>query len=262
MIISTQTVDEPMQLPYSEGSVFLVPLRTKGYARGVVARSTARGRVLYGYFFGPPLASATNASFDDLAPHKAILTTHFGDLGLINGEWPVIGVTPSWNRSKWPMPDFVRRDDLSHKAWRVHYCDDDPNRIEWETPTDYDVDLPPDSLSGYGAVEIVLTRLLDSEWESARLSRGNRVRRSVDARALRAIRHFLYFPDQQTAERVAHELRARGDRVETRIGGDDISWLVLVERDASPQSLDEQAAELEQIADAHGGEYDGWDRPV
>lgn len=250
-----------MQLPYSEGSVFLVPLRTEGYARGVVARSTSRGRVLFGYFFGPAFPSVTNASLENLFPDKAILITHFGDLGLINGKWPVIGVISTWNRSMWRMPDFVRRDDLSQNAWRIHYSDDDPSHIEWETPTDYAVDLPPDVLSGYGSVEIKLTRLLDAERMSAGKSGDKRVSDSAEAMALRAIRHFLYFRDRQTAETVAQELRARGDRVETRIGGDDVNWLVLVERVTSHQSLDEQAAALQEVARAHGGEYDGWDRP-
>jgi hypothetical protein len=41
-----------MKLPYSEGSVFLVPLRKGGYARGVVARASPKGKGLLGYFFG------------------------------------------------------------------------------------------------------------------------------------------------------------------------------------------------------------------
>ena len=42
-----------MKLPYSEGSVFLVPLTDGGYARGVVARSGPKGKVLFGYILGP-----------------------------------------------------------------------------------------------------------------------------------------------------------------------------------------------------------------
>ena len=51
-----------MKLPYSEGSVFLVPLRNGGYARGVVARATGEGKGLFGYFFGPRLASCHRRS--------------------------------------------------------------------------------------------------------------------------------------------------------------------------------------------------------
>jgi len=147
-------------LPYSESSVFIVPLRKGGYARGVVARSNDEGKVLLGYFFGPRLPSTNEAALNDLDPANAILRVRFGDLGLVKGEWPVVGTVPNWDRSKWSMPDFVRRDDLSKKAWLVRYSDDDPNRIETEYPIDFDSNLGRDTLSGYGAVEIVLTKLL------------------------------------------------------------------------------------------------------
>jgi hypothetical protein len=126
----------------------------------VVARSHDEGKVLFGYFFGPRLASTNEVALNDLNPAKAILRVRFGDLGLVNGEWPVVGTVPNWDRSKWAMPDFVRRDDLSKKAWLVRYSDDDPNRIEAEHPTDFDSKLGRDSLSGYGAVETLLTKLL------------------------------------------------------------------------------------------------------
>ena len=99
------------KLPYSEGSVFLVPLTTGGFGRGVVARADPKGRGgLFGYFFAPCLASTNNVALDDFMPCNAILRVRFGDLGLINGEWPVCGQVPNWDRSQWPMPDFVRKD--------------------------------------------------------------------------------------------------------------------------------------------------------
>lgn len=148
-----------MSLPYSEGSVFLVPLRKGGYARGVVARSSREGKVLLGYFFGPVLSSSSDVALDDLVPANAVLRVLFGDLGFLNGEWPVVGNVPNWDRSQWTMPDFVRRDDLSGKAWLVRYADDEPNRVVAEYPTGFDSTLTPDSLLGYGAVEVVLTKL-------------------------------------------------------------------------------------------------------
>jgi Immunity protein 26 len=101
-----------MKLPYSEGSVFLVPLRQGGYARGVVARAGAKGKDLLGYFFGPRIESIGAIALDDLNPAGAGLRIRFGDLGLINGAWPILGRIPNWNRAKWPMPEFVRRDPL------------------------------------------------------------------------------------------------------------------------------------------------------
>ncbi len=150
-----------MKLPYTEGSVFLVPLRKGGYARGVVARTSPKGKGLLGYFFGPRIASTEMALFDDLEPGAALLRVIFGDLGLINGEWPIRGTVPNWDRTQWAMPDFVRRDPLgSRKPILVRYSDADPMRVEAEFPIDDDSGLATDSAYGYGAVEIELTKLL------------------------------------------------------------------------------------------------------
>jgi Immunity protein 26 len=149
-----------MKLPYSEGSVFLVPLRRGGYARGVVARAGAKGKILLGYFFGPRIESIGTIALDDLNPAGAALRMQFGDLGLINGAWSIVGRIPNWNRAEWPMPEFVRRDPLSGKAWLVRRSDTNPGQIDSERPTDFDSPLPEDALSGYGAVEIKLTKII------------------------------------------------------------------------------------------------------
>ena len=153
-----------MRLPYSEGNVFVVPLRKGGYARGVIARAGPKGKVLFGYFFGPLLRSVSHVQVEDLTPAKAILLLRFGDLGLMNGEWPNCGTVPNWNRSNWSMPHFKRSDLLRpDRAFEVEYSDADPNRLVAEYPVEPDRNLPADSLSGYGAVEIKLTRLLCPE---------------------------------------------------------------------------------------------------
>ena len=149
-----------MKLPYTEGSVFLVPLRNGGYARGLVARSNSKGKVLLGYFFGPRLSSIDSCDVNDLTPADNVLCVRFGDLGLINGTWKICGSCAFWDREKCPMPDFVRRDDLSQRAWLVRYSDEDPSAVLSEHPTDFDSKLSSDALLGYGAVEIALTKAL------------------------------------------------------------------------------------------------------
>lgn len=150
-----------MKLPYSQGSVFLVPLRSGGYARGVIVRATPGGKVLLGYFFGPRLESKTSVELNDLHPANAILRVRFGDLGLINFEWPVLGTIPYWNPAEWPMPCFVRRDPLGKmKPKMVRYSDVDASHQESEEPVENDSELESDSLYGSGAVEIRLTKLL------------------------------------------------------------------------------------------------------
>src|SRR6476660_1809183 len=111
-----------MTLPYSEGSVFMVPLRKGGYARGVVARASDEGKGIFGYFFGPRIPSIEDVPLDDLVPFNSITRIMFGDLGLINGSWPIVGRVPNWSRSQWSMPDFVRRDPLGRlKPTLVRY---------------------------------------------------------------------------------------------------------------------------------------------
>ena len=134
-----------MKLPYSEGSVCRVPLRDGGAARGVVARAPRRGKVLFGYFFGPRLSATEPIRTDDLRPGEAALKLMFGDLGLINGEWTLHGRVPNWDRSEWPMPDFVIRDPLGmRKPILVRYSDVDPNRVEAQHQIDDDSGLPAD----------------------------------------------------------------------------------------------------------------------
>jgi hypothetical protein len=84
----------------------------------------------------------------------------FGDLGLINGKWPIHSKLSKWKRVEWSMPEFVRREPISNKVWRVKYSDDDPNKIEDESAADFDAKLEPERMCGNGAVEILLTKLL------------------------------------------------------------------------------------------------------
>lgn len=150
-----------MKLPYLEGSAFLVPLPSGGYGRGLIARAAPKGKILLGYFFGPRLEQMAEPSFDRLETSDAILRVRFGDLGLIEGHWPIVGNVPNWKRSEWPMPDFVRRDPLGKlKPKLVRYADDDPSQPIGEHPVDDDAGLATDSLSGYRAIEAKLDRLL------------------------------------------------------------------------------------------------------
>jgi hypothetical protein len=150
-----------MKLPYREGTWFAVPLRQGGFAVGLVARATAKGKVVLCYFFGPRhRAVPLLGELGPLKPSDAIRVVRVGDLSLIRGEWPIIGQTALWKRSDWPMPPFVRRSELSGKAWRVHHSDTDPNLIDREEPEPYDSTLETDALFGAGAAELVLTKLL------------------------------------------------------------------------------------------------------
>jgi hypothetical protein len=150
-----------MNLPYNEGTWFSVPLRNGSFTIGVVARTTNEGKVILCYFFGP--ARPYIPKYDEiksLKPSNAICVVRVGDLSLLKGEWPIISHSTSWKRSDWVMPPFVRRDDLSHKAWRVCYSDINPNLIDHEESEPYESTLERDAVLGAGAAELVLTKLL------------------------------------------------------------------------------------------------------
>lgn len=149
--------------PYREGSWFAVPLRQCGYAIGVVARVAPKGRIILTYLFGPKRdVLPTISELNRLRAEDALRCIRAGDLGLIKGEWPIIGESPNWVRDDWPMPLFVRRDSLSKRAWHLHYSDSDPSKLEREEPASYQIDgLEESDLYGSGAVEIMMTKLLN-----------------------------------------------------------------------------------------------------
>jgi hypothetical protein len=153
------------RLPYRDGQLVAVPLRDDGgYAVGLIAAHDGRGAVV-GYFFNqrfvdPPPLDEANA----LGPSEVLRVVRFGDLGLLNGGWIVIGDYVGWQPSEWPVPAFGRREP-SGRAFKVIYSTADlrgPAREEAISEDECDR-LPRDALSGSGSVERVLTHLLSDE---------------------------------------------------------------------------------------------------
>lgn len=147
---------------YQEGDWFAIPLSGSGYAIGLIARmKSGRGsKAILGYFFGPrfegiPSLEATRT----LSAGQAVDICRFGDLGLHNGSWPLIGRSEHWRREEWPMPVFGRMQLISGVAFEVRYSDDDPGKLLSERKCDPSkiAGLPKDGLSGSGAVESVLS---------------------------------------------------------------------------------------------------------
>ena len=151
------------RLKYAIGDWFAVPLRQAGFAVGVVARAHPRSGVLFGYFFGPRRPDPPR--LDDVAhltASDAVLICKFGHLGLQDKEWPNLGHTENWDPQEWPMPAFIRHEQLTGRILRTIYADDDPSRvIRQERILAADSDRgPEDVLKGSGSVEIALTKLL------------------------------------------------------------------------------------------------------
>ncbi len=147
---------------YTEGDWFAVPLREGGYALGVIARAS-RGGALLGYFFGPRRAEPPRLEdVAGLTPQAAVLVAMFGHLGLRGGSWPLLGRDPGWNRASWPMPVFVRYEELTGRSLHVFYDDADPSRLlgERQVSPGPAEQGPQDAMLGAGAVELRLTALL------------------------------------------------------------------------------------------------------
>jgi hypothetical protein len=144
------------------GDWFAVPLREGGFAVGVVARAQADG-VLLGYFFGPKRDEVPELSeLAHLEAAEAMLVCKFGHLGLVKKKWPVLGRVDGWDPKAWPMPTFVRYEELTGRSFRVFYADNDPNLVlrEEQISAGSAEQGPKDGLLGAGAAEIALTSLL------------------------------------------------------------------------------------------------------
>lgn len=153
-------------LPYKEGDWFGIPVEGGGYAVGLIARCGRKGKVLFGYFFGPrrevlpPLTELRN-----LKPDDAILIGLFGDLDLYKKRWPVIGSFSEWKREKWPMPLFVRTDSISGEKYLIRYSEDEPTlELEKRRTSEKEAEgFPKDGLAGAAYISIILNRLLGNQ---------------------------------------------------------------------------------------------------
>jgi hypothetical protein len=150
----------PRKKNYQTGDWFGIPLRTKGFGLGLVARDK-RGQCL-GYFFGPlRLSMPSLVDCAGLTSADAEFVQRFSDYHIRVGYWPKLGMLPGWNKEDWPMPVFAST-LLGYFA--AHYPDDDPSvDPNLVASTEKGLrSLPEDSFAGSGAVEIRLTMLLDA----------------------------------------------------------------------------------------------------
>jgi hypothetical protein len=152
---------------YEEGQWFAVPLRNGGYALGIIVRGNFKTKGGLGYFFGPkyeviPTGEETYSKNKD----NALLIQKFGDLGIIEGEWPLIHNSKPFNRDEWPVPLFHRVLPFPEgKALIVEYRQDysgseSPVKETVVPLTDGVKKLPKDVLSGSGSIEITMTKLI------------------------------------------------------------------------------------------------------
>lgn len=153
-------------IKYNEGQWFAVSLTNGGYALGIIVRGSYKARGGLGYFFGPRRQEAPHEDATwSLQPRDAVLITWFGDLHIIEGKWPLIASARPFRREEWPVPVFGNIDlGDPNRGWLIEYDQQASGYMETKRATRVRAEevagLPEAVLSGAGAVEIVLTRLL------------------------------------------------------------------------------------------------------
>lgn len=92
----------------------------------------------------------------------------------------------------------------------------------------------------------------------------NELRAVSDGTALHVLKHYLYFADESNASKASQRLVKRAFEVISRPSADGENWLVLASHIAVPteERIGAIRADLEKLADEHGGEYDGWEAEV
>ena len=154
---------------FEEGCWFTIPVEPYGLAVGLVARKKPSEPIILVYFFGELYDSEPpSLQLGQLLPPDSVAIMRVGDLGFIKGEWKVIGQTTEWDRSKWPMPDFVRREPISNRVWRVKYSEDDPGIVLSEEliSESEGKNLEPNIMWGYKAAEKQLSKRLTKKFEN------------------------------------------------------------------------------------------------
>lgn len=146
-----------------EGDWYAVPLDDGGFARCLVARTSAKEELFLGYVFGP--RTEDMAALDgvrELQPQDALLVILVDDFG--ERPWPLLGRSPGWDRLQWPIPAFGRYEEWEPalRDLRFDYVDDDLDSepIRTWVPAEEVRRLPREGRMSTRGVEIQLNRLL------------------------------------------------------------------------------------------------------
>ena len=151
----------PRKLPYTAGDLFAVPLADAVWSVGLAARTFGRGGIL-SYFFGNTYPEAPRLEeLENVNPAGAIWITRHGDLGLLQGQWLVLGPLPGWHPDAWPVPMFRRQELLTGRLLGVIYQNERLDQLghEFEIPQEQFESPPEDGLAGAEFVRLRLRRL-------------------------------------------------------------------------------------------------------
>lgn len=143
------------------GDWFAFKLSNGQVAHGLVTH-THKSLYGLGYFFGPASDTAHNKVESlSLSPQSAALVGKFGFLGFKTADWFLLGRDPEWDQREWPIPRFVRHEELTGRTYLVQYGPDLGQAIGEELLAVGHTSVgPEDGLMGHGFVVARMSRLL------------------------------------------------------------------------------------------------------
>lgn len=152
------------KLNYREGDWFAVPLEKGGYVLGLAARIDKKGGVL-GYFFRPKYAAIPGPGDIGKRHYEdAILIENTGDVGLLEGSWPIVKAAENWDRALWPMPIFRQIDEDRNRVYKVIRDENTLAEVERVRSTPEEVEgYPLNGSTGHWGTEIMLNDILKDD---------------------------------------------------------------------------------------------------
>ncbi len=123
------------------------------------------GSAPFGYFFGKVHHELPKQSeLSQLKPEESVLQCKFGDLGLIEGKWHIIGIIRPWIREDWPMPALMipaDKDNFLYFDQLIQYDENFPSKeLYRERHPPGSLNLPLAAMPGSTALEWDLSDII------------------------------------------------------------------------------------------------------
>jgi len=148
---------------FKEGDVFTFPLRSGGYAIGLITR-VSEDKTPLGYFFNKKYETMPAGIEQDLIKKEnSILIKRFGVQGFMDETWANLGQLENFKREDWKVPVFIRETN-PFPARLVYYTDSLEEIKVIDTPKGTNSQkYYGDGLPGSGAVEIIITAYFEGK---------------------------------------------------------------------------------------------------
>jgi hypothetical protein len=121
LLPASQDAESVLQtLKFHVGDWCGIPMPENRWVTGRIVHH--QDALIVGYFFGPRRDELPAVEdLKDLSPARADEIRIVSDLGLQNGDWPVLGGHDDFKSSTWIVPAFGKRDWVENRYWRIVY---------------------------------------------------------------------------------------------------------------------------------------------